>query len=196
MASTHVKEDLNTTRQLLDELDALMDQMLALPVHDQEDDAAATVPPAGMTTTLSATLTMLEPPTPEPETDQESAADVQASHSDCEIARTQGDAGPLFDQPAPDVEPVPASVLTQVAAPLPVEHAPLPPKVRSVRRGPGSLGYHFLLWMNRGYDRATSRLGWPGRLLASRFVKSILGLAGLGLLTAALGWLCNDWLGR
>ena len=57
MPSTPAKESLHDTRQLLDELDALMDQMLALPIADQDE---AVAPPV-TTPTVSATLTLLEP---------------------------------------------------------------------------------------------------------------------------------------
>src|SRR5207244_13738 len=55
---------LQSTRQMLDELDALMDRMLAIPVNDLDDAAA---PPRGIVrmATGSATLTVLEPPAEE-----------------------------------------------------------------------------------------------------------------------------------
>src|SRR5438105_9673861 len=57
---------LQSTRQMLDELDALMDRMLAIPVNDLDETAAA---PRGIVRmpTVSATLTVLEPPADEDE---------------------------------------------------------------------------------------------------------------------------------
>ncbi len=50
---------LHSTRQMLDELDALMDRMLALPVNDLDD---ATLPrDVVRVPTMSATLTVLDP---------------------------------------------------------------------------------------------------------------------------------------
>jgi hypothetical protein len=53
---------LQGTRQLLDELDALMEKMLSLPVGDT--DTPTPPPPELRLPTLSATLTVLEPPAP------------------------------------------------------------------------------------------------------------------------------------
>ena len=56
---------LNATRQMLDELDALMERMLALPVNDAEEPASALMePPAALTKSrpLAATLTLLQVP--------------------------------------------------------------------------------------------------------------------------------------
>src|SRR5438552_5117357 len=57
---------LQTTRQMLDELDALMDRVLALPVNDVEDTAPAPREIVRMST-VSATLTVLESPVPDEE---------------------------------------------------------------------------------------------------------------------------------
>jgi hypothetical protein len=166
MLGTPAKESLHDTRQLLDELDALMDQMLALPIDGENDAAEA---PA-MTPTVSATLTMLE----------ENAG----------AAHPPEDPGPL-----PAVETVPVTVITDVAAPPKRELIPAPPAPPTARWHPGQIGYQFLLWANQGYDYGTTWLGMPGRLLRSRFGKALLGAAGLFLLGAALCWLCKDWLG-
>src|SRR5437763_9020726 len=61
MASTSTKEDLLGTRQLLDELDALMNQMLAVPVEDAEQVRSGETPGEGAPT-VAATLTMLGNP--------------------------------------------------------------------------------------------------------------------------------------
>jgi hypothetical protein len=63
-----VKEPANvqSARQMLDELDALMDRMLAIPVNELEDTAPLT-PAIVRMPTVSATLTVLEPPAEEEE---------------------------------------------------------------------------------------------------------------------------------
>src|SRR5262245_37369968 len=53
---------LQTTKQMLDELDALMDRMLSLPVSDVEDEPPLPEKPA----VLSAKLTLLESPPARP----------------------------------------------------------------------------------------------------------------------------------
>ena len=51
-----------STRQLLDELDALMDKMLALPVEDEPAPSPKAAPEASASRpTLAATLTLIEP---------------------------------------------------------------------------------------------------------------------------------------
>jgi hypothetical protein len=167
MLDTPAKESLNDTRQLLDELDALMDQMLALPI-DGENEATAG---PSITPTVSATLTML--------------------------GETAGDAPHASEDPGslPAVDPVPVTVITDVAAPPKCALVPPPPALRTARWHPGQIAYQFLLWANQGYDYGTTWLGMPGRLLRTRFGKALLGAAGLFLLGAALCWLCKDWLG-
>jgi len=167
MASAQTKDGakLQDTRQLLDELDALMDQMLALPITDQnENDVAAAETPG----TVTATLTMLDP--------QGSPDDAAESH----------------ETPTKRSAPEPISVL-QVATPAKVEHVEAPaPVVRTPWR-PDHISYQFLLWLNQGYDDGTHWLGKPGKLLRSRAGKTILGVAGLALLGVAAAWLGLGW---
>ena len=61
MSHTMAKDPapLHTTRQLLDELDALMERMLAVPVEDGAE-SGETAGEAASTPALGATLTMLE----------------------------------------------------------------------------------------------------------------------------------------
>src|SRR5881227_3988690 len=71
MASSQVHEKgpatLQSTRQMLDDLDALMERMLAIPVNNPDDTADA---PPGIVRmpTMSATLTVLDPSAEEQET--------------------------------------------------------------------------------------------------------------------------------
>ena len=51
---------LQSTKQMLDELDAMMEKMLTVPVSDL-DEAVPFPPPIVKTPALSATLTLLEP---------------------------------------------------------------------------------------------------------------------------------------
>ena len=57
---------LQTTKQMLDELDALMEKMLSLPVNDLEDTPPLPLPrEVVQAPSLSATLTLLAPPPPQ-----------------------------------------------------------------------------------------------------------------------------------
>jgi hypothetical protein len=170
MPSTHAKESLHDTRQLLDELDALMDQMLALPIDDQDEAVTSPV----TTPTVSATLTLLE------------------AGPGAAPAGMDG-----VDLPAPPryVEPVPAPIIGAVAALTSIELTPLPPPLRTARWRPSRLAYQFLLWTNQGFDYGTTWLGPAGRFLRSGAGKALLGSGGLILLALALAWLGKDWLG-
>ncbi|MCI0681512.1 MAG: hypothetical protein L0Y71_05365 [Gemmataceae bacterium] len=211
MALTQTRDEtkarLHDTRQLLDELDALMDQMLALPITDEDEIAPETAEPvAPAPATVSATLTMLESPArrqPAPaESSQPRVADVAAESisEPTEPVREWGGewGGETDETPAapPTIdEPAPVPVLADVAAPKRVELAPLPPPVRTSLWRPDHISYQFLLWINQGYDGGMRRLGMPGRMLVSRAAKALLGLVGLGLLGVAAAWLARDWLG-
>lgn len=63
---------LQSTRQMLDELDALMDRMLALPVNDM-DDPVPTPREIVRIPTVAATLTVVEPPTDPTEAEEPSS---------------------------------------------------------------------------------------------------------------------------
>jgi hypothetical protein len=218
MSHTSTKEPagVHTTRQLLDELDALMERMLAVPVADgadadQRPDEAESIP------AVAATLTMIEPAA-EPGT----ASDAYVSiHAD-EANEPSADQAPsfddrpvgnrLFDDQPPDyrtageqfeasdalsshaaaslIDSPPPSVV-EVIVPAPQPLAPLPGRLRPSR----SPGYQLLLWVNRGYDRVTFLLGRRGRWLRTRIFRLGLGLAGAALFAAALAWLASDWLG-
>ena len=199
MASTQIKDEAkhHDTRQLLDELDALMDQMLALPINDHyESETNATQAPV----TVTATLTLLDPPAAalaEPpafqETQQQSAAEIDFDDPSREDGAGNYTTAP--EPPAPSEEPIAAPVLADVAAPPKVELAALPAPVASAPWRPDHISYQFLLWINQRYDGGTSWFGKPGKLLRSRAGKALLGFAGLGLLGLAVAWLAKDWLG-
>lgn len=213
MAGTQTNKDatarapahLHDTRQLLDELDALMDQMLALPIDDREGGEESAGPSSSPNPTVTATLTLLAPAAPAGSgqwaVDSEEKAGAPALPTvHCPLlAASMADeaalAGKANGNVATDELTAPAPVMTDVAAPPVVELLAPPPPVGSARWRPDQLSYQFLLWVNQGYDRGTARLGKLGQLLRSRFVRALLGIAGLGLLAWALAWLVRDWLG-
>jgi hypothetical protein len=93
MSDTSTKDPapLHTTRQLLDELDALMERMLALPVEDGSPAGAASATP-----TVGATLTMLDPPDVTQNEYDGSSPDGSAP-IDSAATRTETDADDLAD---------------------------------------------------------------------------------------------------
>ena len=168
---------LSPTRQQLDELDALLERMLALPVSAADEPAAASTaelpaPPAA------------PPALPEPPPPPRPAVAV-----------------PL---PTPPAAPVPA---VPPAAALAAVNAPAPPAVRrppAVPRPslplfqpapPPPLWLAPVVLLNRGYDRLTLRLGTTGRWLRHSGGRATLGYAGLLLLAVALGIALFDWIG-
>ena len=213
MANASTKDaPLQSTRQLLSELDALMERMLALPIEDQPDDgqgpglevaapvagaeeAADSAAPAAPS--IAATLTVIE------SAEQDEAAAIEAADSapatfpdrsidappppEAHAAPAEADVSQVHYITAELDPPLPA--LTHVAAPPKEKLLPLPPRIWARP----SLGLQFLLWVNRGYDRSSLWLGRPGRWLRGRFMRMILGCVGLGLLAAALAWLARDW---
>lgn len=202
MASTQTNDDAKAkhhdTRQLLDELDALMDQMLALPINDQYDNETSSSPAPA---TVSATLTLLDPtasaapeasPAPH-EIQRQPAAEV--NFDDRSREKAAGNYETSLEPSAPNAEPIAVPVLSDVAAPVKVELAPLPAPVASASWRPDHISYQFMLWINQRYDGGTRWLGQPGKLLRSRAGKALLGFVGLGLLGLAAIWLAKDWLG-
>lgn len=203
MASSPTKDaPLQTTRQLLDELDALMERMLALPIEDQDTDLSQPAP-AASAPTVAATLTMVNPPpepAPAPERLRLLPPPASAPSFAMEIASRIASPEPVEDEaPSSETDEAhyittladrPAPSLEDVAAPVMETLTPLPPKVHARP----SMGYQFLVWVNRRYDRSVVRFGRTGRVLRSGVFRMLLGLAGLGMILTALGWLTRDWL--
>lgn len=182
------------TRQLLDELDALMDRMLALPI-EEADQLTPETAPAAAPVTVSATLTLLESSPTVLETSPAAPSDLIESPVDYKVDATADPPLPV-EQPIAvgnSDEPVLLPVISEVAAPTPIELAA--PMEFESRWRPEQISYQFLLWLNQGFDRGTTRLGLLGRLLRSRPGRTLIGIAGLGLLALALAWIGKDWLG-
>lgn len=167
---------LQTTRQMLDELDALMEKMLALPVQDGEAPASVKTAPAAPA--LTASLTML--PTP-----------VQR------IVPPMVEAPPHLAVNPPHLPPpvvpltnevTPPSLLPQVEALLASVPAEAPPASAVWIVAP-------LLWINEAFDAGTEMLGEAGGHLRTPLGRWLLGFVGLLLLAGSVGWLCKDWLG-
>lgn len=211
MASTQSSRgrDVSSTRQMLDELDALMERMLALPVQESEEagpPSEPTKPPA-----VAATLTLVEPEReppaePEPEIFQtrvsvpESVFPAPAFSEYEEIApetllprsNWQPSAETLpVDHPPERHQPIP---LIEVKVPKVQEPVALPkPNLR--RRRVFSWWWLPILWVNRGFDRMTYLLGPWGRPLRTVKGRFRLGMIGLFLLTLSAAWLYLDWAG-
>ena len=194
-----------TTRELLSELDALMERMLSLPVEESPLEESEP-PPRGVTLTFVDTLAPPSTVTATLEPIPEEAADW--THR-------------LFHLPAPEPVPVeepillfeaaaPPRVKDNAPAPIPEPHpavakAPTVARTPSVRsRRPIAIvplpprsngwGYRVAVRFERGYRRTTGWFGPLGSMLRSGVGRSLLGLLGLAMLTTALGWIVRDLL--
>ena len=214
---------LQTTRQMLDELDALMDRMLALPVNDVDDPVPA---PRDIvrTPTASATLTIMDAPAEEapPEVEQPLLREsFPRYNTDPAASEPVGDLPimqpPAFQPPhfepsdydvshfepsvpalAPEPDPIPEEVIPPSLATLPVPITmPEQPviELQLPRRAFASRCLLPLLWFNQGFDKATLILGPPGRWLRGPGGRRLLGVTGLTLVVASGLWLMKDWLG-
>jgi hypothetical protein len=171
------------TRQQLDELDALLQRMLALPVAPGgEADKAVEPPPVAAAPP--------PPSLPAPPAEEFTVRTLALIHL--------GASRPETRQPP---EPAPPSdgggsalILAVPALEQRVIEEPEPPAPAPERR-PLSGWLRPVLWVNRGFDACAGCLGAPGRWLRRPWGRTLLGLAGLLLLAGVVGWVVLDWMG-
>jgi hypothetical protein len=218
VASNPDKASPHTTRQMLDDLDALMERMLSVPVADAEPAAA---PPASPK--LSATLTLLEPPAPKPipvrrpletpvKLETPAVAPPPAFPKQTPPAPTAHDMGqslPVVARKDFNEEPgrVPTSEARQDAASVavlePITNDVLPPSMlpritqllaEVPDAKPSALGmlYAPLWWINVAFDGCTYLLGRPGAFLRDAGGRLIVGLLGIVLGLLAVAWYAKD----
>ncbi|MBI2805367.1 MAG: hypothetical protein HYX68_10360 [Planctomycetes bacterium] len=197
---------LQTTKQMLDDLDALMEKMLALPVNDLED-----APPfpkeVVRAPTLSAKLTLLQSP-PEPPS---APPDPPAPTATTTVEPFVGFAPfphPAFQSPHFNL-PVEPEAPRQAPAPLPAPVTndiapaafrprlePTPIETPTAEPTPGPrIALHPLVWINQAFDHATTFLGGSGAWLRGPAGRALLGLSGIALSLIAVGWFLKDWMG-
>jgi hypothetical protein len=200
---------MQSTKQMLDELDALMEKMLSLPVNEPEEAPSfpqEPVKPPKLTPTLSATLTLLQapaplpvsapPPPPPPEVT--TIPESLTSHSVINpphLGLPPNLVG--FAPPSHDATPQPAPLTNEVTPPSVLPK--LEPLLTDIPEPEAPLatqwGYLPLVWLNLLFDHATMPLGPIGTLLRSQVGRALLGLAGIALMLAAAAWFVKDWLG-
>lgn len=186
---------LQPTRQQLDELEALMQRMLALPVNQLD---------AGADDEL--TLPALAPIDLPPVWESEPAAPVRETPPAKNGAPkpTNGKAEPAtvaLHEPAASERPNVLELeenLRPVAANLTIVHRAATPETpwrlpTSARRVPVPL--RPLVWVNRAFDRVVGLFGAPGRWLRGARGRAAIGWAGLVMFAAAAAWAFLEWMG-
>ena len=210
--SKHTKDgSQQSTKQMLDELDALMEQMLALPVS--EPDTVAPFPKSVVKgPTLAATLTMLEPAPPSKPVLVAPIAQGKLAGATVPVkappANLQGWRDhpilnpPHFTQPEQETPTAPEAI----EQPEPLTNAVLPPSALS-RIEPllaelpdlstpivTSWLYLPLVWLNELFDAVTS-IFWGTGWLRIAGGRMFLGFSGIALCLIAIGWALIDWKG-
>jgi hypothetical protein len=196
MASGQSSKDtpgLHATRQMLDELDALMERMLALPVNEPEEPPATPVAPP--IAPSAPKLTLLQVPVDDLPLDAAHAG-PNPSHLPTLNARRSADA-PATLPLLPHVPAVAPTPLSDRVVPPPMQPSPdaLLAEVPAPAEPHGSWFILPLLWGNRAFDQCTLLLGETGAWLRSPGGRAVLGAAGLVMLVAAGLWAARDWLG-
>lgn len=220
MATAPSPNDL--TRQQLDELDALLQRMLSVPLAPADTPAPRAVAeadapplppswridqPAPAASASVPHLVLAEPPSsgalmPEP-APAEPTAPVAAPKPPAKAAP----APPPLPKPAPPAEPAPKPAPAPVAtapvsvpapkpvAPTPVAVAPVPP-APATAEPPVPLPLWPLLALNAAFDAVCGLLGPPGRVLRSGFCKNVYGLIGFALLAYTLAHVAleQEWI--
>lgn len=190
-----------STRQMLDELDALMERMLALPVNDLDELAREPLPRP----TLTATLTVIE--TAEPELTSGEAPAVPAVSQTESVPVLEN---PAWTSPPPEETTVPAATQTPTGPnyqwelpptadlaqeslpPVMVPPTPIIEPLRAPRRSFVGWLLSPLVAFNRAFDGWLEPLGGLGRWFRRPAGRFVLGLAGLGMLAGALLWVIRD----
>jgi hypothetical protein len=210
-----------TTRQLLDELDALMQRMLALPVETLEEPPPVPPRSAELVTPLPEepvvpllvdqvpmqedfTPIIVAPPVPETPPVTPSSPPLLPVLLPLPPTAAVVQQEPIAKKPSqeprvakPKSEPVAGKPKQEPAA-----AKPRPVWLKTAPEGrppapPAATGavMNALLAFNRGFDRGTTLLGPPGRWLRGEQGRSLLGWMGLAMLGAAVVWAVLRFLG-
>jgi len=193
------------TRQQLDELESLIQRMLALPVEPAGeplaaagDRASTALPPAAAEpsrsetavwqTTNEATDTRPTAADPPPGGGEDNHATMMWSEAADRTADAvqAADGRSITSEAAASLSDVFSAIRLEASA------APMPES-----RGPGLAAAMSspLVWMNAAFDGCTAWLGPAGGWLRSGRGRAVLGWTGLAFLSAALTWGVLEWTG-
>jgi hypothetical protein len=170
---------LQSTKQMLDELDALMEQMLSLPVNDL-DEAPSFPKEVVKPHALTASLTLLESPAPL----NEARLPAPIAHPPLNAPHLTM---PVYLQPLTN-DALPASLLAQME--------PLLSQIPESDAAATTLWIYLpLVWINQAFDGCTMVFGGLGALLRTGASRMLLGLSGMAMLAVSAAWFAKDWLG-
>jgi hypothetical protein len=188
------------TRQQLDELDALMQRMLALPVNPveepQDEGRAESAPLAAANETVeeSAAKNGLADSVLQRESQQELPGTPAPV-----VGTEHGVPGTPYPVPRTEVRIDTRNSVrgTPPAAPPHLPSIPSPARTTAAPEAvaqPPRLAWPLrpLLWLNVAFDSGTAWLGPFGRWLRGPSGRALLGWGGLLLLAAALAWIAWD----
>jgi hypothetical protein len=210
---------LSTTRQMLDELDALMERMLALPVNDLEGSPMPLPPPH-----FAAGLTPAEASRPMPLAEKldsikpvESMGGPPSKVLVGRLAELPASATPpsepapqkpslkrldLAEEPESQTSPAKEVLWSTEVSPPDLIMPPLPEKpslpdipLPPAGRLAGSTLWRPLLILNLVFDGITYLFGPLGAWLRTSAGRMTLGYVGLGLMAVAAAWWLHDLLG-
>ncbi len=189
------------TRQQLDDLDALLRRMLALPVNAPEDDPVPlpqpeelSPPPGNMILAdpmapPPGNMVLADPMAPPPG-NMVLADPISAPPAVVRIPAAPGDPLPL-----PLLNPVPPHERRPPLLALPAAPPSVPRPAGSSRPPRVSLPLRPLVWGNRAFDRVALGWGGPGNWLRRPGGRAALGMTGLLLLAAAAALVVLDRIG-
>jgi hypothetical protein len=189
----------NPTREQLDDLDALLQRMLDLPVNRLEEEAGENVVPPMPQPPAEALVTVVE--SPAVSKPAKHARPAEAAPRSSEHPGANGTPRPMVALDAASSRNVgtkPSANRSQEAPPAPT--LALPPEFSQAKPPVASgqwvaLGLDSLLALNGAFDRGAERLGTAGRWLQGPRGRTALGVTGLCLIGLALLLLALDWFG-
>ncbi len=200
MSSAKTKDPvMQSTRQMLDELDALLERMMTVPVEEDETPAPPVKP-----VTVSASLTLLadEPPSyfDLPKARKQSDEALQALEAKLpsleETTRRWLEQNHTPPQPEPEIK-TSLPELPEIDLPPRISRGPAPelPDPNFPAPARGRLAYWIALGFNGLFDVPTYLLGPLGAWLRGPVGRDLLGWSGIFLLMGAIGWGAVKWMG-
>src|SRR5438034_7983962 len=199
-ATTPSPSLLQPTRQQIDELDALLERMLELPVNPFDAETAMPAGPEEMVFSICSPIPRirgtevegegverLQTPAPLPQPlSPEYRGEGRWEEDSAAVACLEG---------APDLHPDewPVHTVGLASAPVVIQRPSMSLGDAPRRVAPGWL--RPVLWINRVFDRHVLRLGEPGRWLRQSRGRALLGTLGIVSLATALTIVLHDWFG-